>query len=318
MTQHKATRDRGRILTDKGWKKIWNAIKDKFPDGHTLQAISDLTDSAIHPESVYSVSVDTVSNILNRRAGADKVRIESIFTAFGLKLDANDHTSVKTYTLNSNSDFVQREEAIAANNRGFECYINGELTEAKKQFELALKINPDHAASYYNQAWNYEQVGDFDRAIKLYQAAALNGLPAAYCNLARLHIIEEKKYDLAVNICGRGLALVQEDTVETNKIVEAALLTYLAWAWINQGRDEEALEKLQKALELQNDRSLTHALRAAALDNLGQRTEALEAWKNYINKYPQCNYRDKDVWMAKARQRLKEQSGTSPANGNLD
>ncbi|MEG4213429.1 NB-ARC domain-containing protein [Microcoleus sp. S13_B4] len=114
MTQHKARRDRGRILTDKGWKKIYDAIKEKFPDGHTFQAISDLTDPAIHQESVYSVSCDTVSNILNRRAGADKVRIESLFRAFGLNLDANDHASVKTHTLlMSNSDFVDAEGAIA-------------------------------------------------------------------------------------------------------------------------------------------------------------------------------------------------------------
>lgn len=114
MTQHKARRDRGRILTDKGWKKIYDAIKAKFPDGHTFQAISDLTDPAIHQESVYSVSCDTVSNILNRRAGADKVRIESLFRAFGLNLDANDHASVKTHTLlMSNSDFVEAEGPIA-------------------------------------------------------------------------------------------------------------------------------------------------------------------------------------------------------------
>ncbi len=210
------------------------------------------------------------------------------------------------------------EDAIAANNRGFDCYINGDLTQANKQFELALKINPDHGASYYNQAWSYEQVGDFGPAIELYRQAARQGFAAAYCNLARLYIIQEKNYDLAVDICWRGLTLVQEDTVETDKIVKAALLTYLAWAWINQGRDEDALEKLQEALELQPDRALTHALMAQALDNLGQPTEALEAWKNYLNKYPQCHCRDKDVWMAKARQRLKEQSGTYPINGNLD
>ncbi len=207
-----------------------------------------------------------------------------------------------------NLNFVEDEGAIAANNRGLDCYINGDLTQANKQFELALKINPDHAASYYNQAWSYEQVGDFDRAIEFYRQAAFHGFAAAYCNLARLHIIEEKKYDLAVDICQRGLTLVQEDTVETDKIVKAALFIYLAWAWIYQGRDEEALENLQEAIELEGDRALTHALRAQALDNLGQSTEALEAWKNYINKYPKCNSRDKDVWMGKARQHLKESS----------
>lgn len=207
-----------------------------------------------------------------------------------------------------NLNFVEGEGAIAANNRGFDCYMNADLTQANKLFELALKINPDNAASYYNQAWSYEQVGDFDRAIELYRQAALHGLAAAYCNLARLHIIEKKNYDLAVDICQRGLTFVQEDTVETDKIVKAALFIYLAWAWIDRGRDEEALERLQEAIELEGDRALTHALMAQALDNLGQNTEALEAWKNYINKYPKCNCRDKDVWMGKARQRLKESS----------
>lgn len=206
----------------------------------------------------------------------------------------------------SNLNFVEGEGAIATNNRGFDCYMNGDLTQANKQFELALKINPYHAASYYNQAWSYEQVGDFDRAIELYRQAALHGFAAAYCNLARLHIIEDKKYDLAVDICRRGLTLVQEDIVETDKIVKAGLFTYLAWAWIYRGRDEEALEKLQEAIELESDRALTHALMAQALDNLGQYTQAFEAWKNYIDKYPKCNCRDKDVWMGKARKRLKE------------
>ena len=221
------------------------------------------------------------------------------------------------------------EPEIAANNQGFDSYTSGDLTQANKQFELAIKINSENAASYYNQAWSYEQVGDFDRAIELYRQAAFQGFSAAYCNLARLHIIEEKKYDLAVNICGRGLELVQQHTIrhldrlgfcrdrasvsaslleiiKTDKSVKAALLTYLAWAWIEQGRDEEALEKLQEAIELDGDRALIPALMAQALDNLGHRKEASEAWKNYVNKYPKCDHRDKNIWMAIARQRLKE------------
>lgn len=90
MTKPKARRKRGRILCDKGWKKIWDAIYKKFPNGHTIQAISELTDPGINLESVCFVSTDTVSNILNRRA-ADKGKIECLFTAFGLKLDEDDH-----------------------------------------------------------------------------------------------------------------------------------------------------------------------------------------------------------------------------------
>jgi tetratricopeptide (TPR) repeat protein len=119
MTQPKTRRDRGRILTDKGWRKIWDAINDKFLDGHTFQAISDLTDPALHKESVDSVSVDTISNILRREKAADKGKIESLFRAFGLKLDANDHDSFKSYTLKSNSDLAQGAETPCLSNLNF-------------------------------------------------------------------------------------------------------------------------------------------------------------------------------------------------------
>lgn len=107
MTQPKAKRARGHKLTDKGWKKIWDAIQEKFPDGHTMQAISDLTDPAMYEESVDSVSADTVSNILKGRAGADPEKIKSLFKALGLQLDAND----STLTLKSKSDLAEGEGA---------------------------------------------------------------------------------------------------------------------------------------------------------------------------------------------------------------
>lgn len=93
MTLPKARRDRGRILTDKGWKKIWDAIYLKFSDRPGLQKISELTDPGLNPKSPSFVSTDTVSNILNRRAPADKAKIESLFAAFGLRLEADDRTS---------------------------------------------------------------------------------------------------------------------------------------------------------------------------------------------------------------------------------
>ncbi|MEG3848356.1 NB-ARC domain-containing protein [Microcoleus sp. herbarium19] len=93
MTLPKARRDRGRILTDKGWKRIWDAIYLKFDDRPGLQKISELTDPGLNSNSPSFVSTDTVSNILNRRAPADKAKIESLFAAFGLRLEPDDRTS---------------------------------------------------------------------------------------------------------------------------------------------------------------------------------------------------------------------------------
>ncbi|WP_293149202.1 MULTISPECIES: NB-ARC domain-containing protein [unclassified Microcoleus] len=93
MSLPKARRDRGRILTDKGWNKIWNAIYLKFPDRPSLQTISEQTDPGLNRNSPSFVSTDTVSNILNRRAPADTAKMESLFAAFGLRLEADDRTS---------------------------------------------------------------------------------------------------------------------------------------------------------------------------------------------------------------------------------
>ena len=93
MNSTKPKRDRGRILTDKGWKKIWDAIYLKFDDRPTLKDISDFTDPGINKNATLFVSTDTISNIVNRRAAADKGKIESLFAAFGLRLEIDDETS---------------------------------------------------------------------------------------------------------------------------------------------------------------------------------------------------------------------------------
>src|SRR5512136_2057004 len=119
MASSKARRARGRILTDKGWKKIWDAVKENFPDGHTLADISNLTDRTINERASGDfVSVDTVSNILNRRAGSDRSKIESLFSALGRKLDEDDHVLANIHVSKLNSNVVEREGGMAHFNAG--------------------------------------------------------------------------------------------------------------------------------------------------------------------------------------------------------
>ncbi|MEG4915305.1 tetratricopeptide repeat protein [Microcoleus sp. B7-D4] len=193
---------------------------------------------------------------------------------------------------------------IVANNRGSRFKEAGELVAARKQFDIAIKINPDNAASYYNIALMHEEVGKVERAIELYQQAAFCGLAAAYCNLARLFIIEYKDLPKAVQTIGYGLKLVEKEKVEDDKIVKAALFIYLALAWKQQGRFEEALERLQQAVKLDSDRGLTYGIMAEVQEHLGNDAEALEAWQNCL-KYANSAERDEDCYIGKARQRLK-------------
>lgn len=193
---------------------------------------------------------------------------------------------------------------IIANNRGLDLKQAGELVAARKEFDTSLKINPDNAATYYNKGWINEEAGKVALAIELYQEAAVRGFAAAYCNLARLFMIEYKDLPKAVQTIGYGLKLVKKEKVKDDKIVEAALFTYLAWAWKEQGRFEEALEKLQESVKLDNDRGLSYGIMAEVQENLGNDAEALEAWKNCL-KYAKSAERDEDFYIGKARQRLK-------------
>ncbi|MEG5000883.1 tetratricopeptide repeat protein [Microcoleus sp. B4-D4] len=193
---------------------------------------------------------------------------------------------------------------IIANNRGLELKEVGELVAARKEFDTSLKLNPDNPATYYNKGWMNEEAGKVALAIELYQEAAVRGFAAAYCNLARLYIIEYKDLPKAVQTIGYGLKLVKKEKVEHDKIVEAALFTYLAWAWKEQGRFEEALEKLQESVKLDSDRGLSYGIMAEVQEHLGNGAEALEAWKNCL-EYGNFAERDEDFYIGKARQRLK-------------
>ncbi|MEG4428292.1 MULTISPECIES: tetratricopeptide repeat protein [unclassified Microcoleus] len=197
-----------------------------------------------------------------------------------------------------------------ANNRGFNLKQAGELVEARKEFELAIKINPDNGASYYTLGVMYEEAGKVDLAMKQYQDAAFRGFAAAYCNLARLYLLEYKDFHKSVEKIGHGLKLVETEKVEHDKIVKAGLLTYLAWAWKEQGRYEEALAKLQEAVKLDSVRGLTYGIMAQVQENLGNDAEVVKAWKKVL-EYGKSDERDEDVYIGKARQRLKQLGGST-------
>lgn len=199
-------------------------------------------------------------------------------------------------------------EARDANNRGLKLKEAGQLIEARKHFDLAIKINPDNAATYYNQALMYEEAGIVDRAMQLYQQAAFLGFAAAYCKLGRLYIIEYKDLRKSVEKIGLGLKLVETEKVKHDKIVKAGLLTYLAWAWKEQGCYEEALDNLQQAMKLESDRGLTYGIMAEVYENLGKDAEVATAWKKCL-EYAKCDRPDEDFYIGKARQRLKQING---------
>lgn len=65
----------------------------KLGERPSLQSMADFTDPGSNKNATLFVSTDTISNIVNRRAAADKGKMESLFAAFGLRLEIDDETS---------------------------------------------------------------------------------------------------------------------------------------------------------------------------------------------------------------------------------
>jgi hypothetical protein len=137
MNSFKPQRQRGRILSDQGWKKLQDALWKRYREDYTKKQLSELT----------GLDSDTVTKILRREEGVDKRSIKRLFSPFGLQLhESNDLTyppqgarshsaevlqrqeQAQEETPSKNTDFVGREDAIA------------ESTPEKELDELVEKV----------------------------------------------------------------------------------------------------------------------------------------------------------------------------------
>ncbi|MEG4498560.1 AAA-like domain-containing protein [Microcoleus sp. F10-C6] len=132
----KSKRDRGRILTASGLKKLNEALQE-WSDRHNIRG----TLTEIEAES--GVGADTVSKIKQGREGADLSKIRQLFAAFEMTLANGDHRSAK---LDDAEDAGESDNLPAAgetaNSRIVKVFVSYRSTEPDrelgKQLEMAL------------------------------------------------------------------------------------------------------------------------------------------------------------------------------------
>jgi len=81
---------------------------------------------------------------------------------------------------------INPEYAEAHYNLGVAYAEQGRLDEAIREWQAALRINPEYAEAHYGLGWAYEKQGRLDEAIREYQAAAKLGLGPARELLSRI------------------------------------------------------------------------------------------------------------------------------------
>lgn len=150
-------RNRGRILSDRGWDKLQDTLKN-FDTKPSIEQLAELA----------NLSTDTVSKILRREEKVDKSSIEALFTALGLKLEKDDITvnfQVSSPKLDPN--FVGREGAIA------------DLNNLIQQGAKAIVIHGKGGIGKTTLAWQFLHTQGFDKILDLRMAKETQNITSA-------------------------------------------------------------------------------------------------------------------------------------------
>lgn len=196
--------------------------------------------------------------------------------------------------------YFNRNDSRIYNNLGVICKKQKDAACAQKNYNQALKLDTQNPVARYNLGGFYEDMGDLERAEEQYQAAMQSEDEVAVNatnDLAHLKILQgdPKK---AIELALQGLQRL------TRPQVQSALYKNLGWARFLEQDYRQAEADLRRAIQLNSDRTDTYCLLAQVLEARGDRTRALETWRNCLQGDPQ-NRLDVKIWQTMARQRLR-------------
>jgi tetratricopeptide (TPR) repeat protein len=214
--------------------------------------------------------------------------------------------------------------------RGKCFYVDGDTTEALKDFNEAIQLNPKNSEAYYGLAKIKENSGDMDAAINLYTNAieVNNQDPQAYFGRAIDYYLE-KKFDLSLQDVDSAVKLepkleyfLFKASLEQNSdkiddalsIINSAYRLFPGSIQVLEFRSSLEFEKedyksalldANKALETDSKKSDLYFLKGNILYNIGDFQSSLEALNLAISLDP--NQSDFYAMRAKIEDSMKQQ-----------
>lgn len=131
-------------------------------------------------------------------------------------------------------------------------YFNlGDLSSAISEFQEAIKLDPSRVEGHQNLGNAYLKRGAYERAvIELKKTIAIKpDLDKAYLNLGVAYI-NQSRYHEAIDVLNRGYLIADEPSQKS--FMDNIKIAYRQWgmALIALGKEEDALMKIQAAIEL--------------------------------------------------------------------
>jgi tetratricopeptide (TPR) repeat protein len=173
---------------------------------------------------------------------------------------------------------VTENNWLAHNGLGADLSRNGDVDEAIRQFQEAIRLKPGFAVAHFNLGSAFEGKGQMDEAIRQYQEAlrlkpdyaeAHNNLGAA--------LDEQGQMDEAIRQYQEALRLNPDYAVAHNN---------LGVALGKQGHIDEAIRQFQEVIRLKPDHAEAHNNLGTALYQLGHTDEAINEFQEALRLKP--------------------------------
>ncbi|MEO0826830.1 MAG: tetratricopeptide repeat protein [Cyanobacteria bacterium J06639_16] len=194
--------------------------------------------------------------------------------------------------------------ARAYNNLGLLDYRAGDFSSAEANYQRAIALYPNLPQAHYNLGLLYEDLQDYGQARSEYALATQGGQIEAYNNLARLQMLDEN-YLEALNLLQNPQVQHYTQDANTNSELRYTLLKNTAWALQGLGFHREAVNRLQQAIELDDQRAVAYCLLAQSLEAIESSQRALMAWQD-CRSYPETLQNPEEhEWFFKAGQRIQ-------------
>ena len=165
-----------------------------------------------------------------------------------------------------------KKAAIESVNRGAALSSKNEFDKAIKEYDEAIRLDPDLGAAYVNRGAAWSGKKEYDKAIKDFgEAIRLNPKDAVAFSNRGDAWNNKKEYEKAIKDFGEAIRLNPKFTSAYYNITCTLAL---------QGKTDAAIDMLAKTLEL-GYRNIEHIKKDTDLDSIRKDTRYLELLKKY-------------------------------------
>ena len=194
-------------------------------------------------------------------------------------------------------NYINNKRSESFNKRGAVCFNQKKIECARRNFDLALELNPNNAKALSNMGLLYDSWQEYALARDYFRRAKIYGDPGACNNEARLEIIEGK-YNKAESLL--QWCLLQDD----DPIAQYFILKNLGWVLFEKEQYDEAKTYLQEAIAIKREKGSANCILAMNLEIENNFSEALTEWQYCLNARDEVN--EEREWKRIARERIQK------------